>query len=282
MTLPEERTATFTGSDKLPIFYRFMPAPNEKARIVIAHGLGEHSGRYGYLMERLAEKGFSVWAPDHRGHGQSGGKRGHIRSFDQYILDLRQMLAIAEKDKPETRKCFLLGHSMGGLMALNYALKHPDKIDGLIASSPGLAPGYPIPKLKAIAGRIMSVIWPTLAFDNELDSNLLSHDPAVVSDYNHDPLVHRQVTARWFTEFLKVMTETMESAPKLRTPVFLQVAGDDRLAAPEAARRFFEGIALEDKSISTYHGLYHEIYNEAAENRKKVVKDLETWLHDHA
>lgn len=281
MTLPRESTACFNGQDKTPIYFRFTEVPNERARLVIAHGLGEHSGRYGNLRERLAAKGISTWLPDHRGHGQSSGKRGHINSLDEYLLDLRQMLAIARKDMPETQKCFLLGHSMGGLIALNYAIKHPNKIDGVIASAPALAPASPVPKLKVLLGRIMSILYPTLAFNNELNPNLLSHDPAVVSDYTNDPLVHRQVTARWFTEISRAMSETGASAPELQKPVLLQVGSDDRLVAPEAVRQFFDNLSVTDKSLRTYHGLYHEIYNETAKEREKVLKDLEKWLDEH-
>ncbi|MFP4532511.1 MAG: lysophospholipase [Desulfobacterales bacterium] len=281
MTTNTEFNGSFNGSADVPIFYRQIQAAPERGRILIAHGLGEHSGRYYHVMERLLKKGLSVWAIDHRGHGQSGGKRGHIQRFDQYIEDLQQMMKLVRTDMPENMKCFLLGHSMGGLIVLNYAEKHPRMIDGVIASSPGLAPADRIPVVKGAAGRIMSKIWPAMALNNEVDSRFLSHDSKVVSDYDNDPLVHPWVTARWFTEYVDAMADTIRSAPSIKTPILMQVAGDDHLVSPEASRKFFDSLTVRDKTLHFYEGLYHEIYNEAAKDRERVLADLEKWLDEH-
>lgn len=281
MTTDSELKGSFNASEDVPIFYRHIPAAEERARILIAHGLGEHSGRYLHVMETLVNKGLSVWAMDHRGHGQSGGKRGHIRTFDQFIEDLQEMIKIVRKEMPENRKCFLLGHSMGGLIVLNYAEKHPRMIDGLIASSPALAPADGIPLIKGMAGRLMSRIWPALAFNNEVDSSFLSHDNAVVADYDNDPLVHPWITARWFTEYVGAMADTIRSAPSIKTPILMQIAGGDRIVDPETSRNFFDTLSLSDKTIHFYENLYHEIYNETQENRKRVLGDLEKWIDEH-
>jgi len=281
MTTNREFNSTFTGSADVPIFYRQIQAAPERGRILIAHGLGEHSGRYHHVMERLLKKGLSVWAMDHRGHGQSGGKRGHIQRFDQYIEDLQQMMKLVRKDMPENMKCFLLGHSMGGLIVLNYAEKHPHMIEGVIASSPGLAPADKIPVIKGAAGRIMSKIWPAMPLNNEVDSRFLSHDTKVVSDYDNDPLVHPWVTARWFTEYVDAMADTIRSAPSIKPPILMQVAGDDHLVSPEASRNFFDSLTVRDKTLHFYEGLCHEIYNETPKDRERVLADLEKWVDGH-
>ncbi len=281
MTAYSESNGSYKGSEDVQIFYRQIPAAEERGRILLAHGLGEHSGRYSHVIEILLDRGLSVWAMDHRGHGQSGGKRGHVRFFDQYIEDLHQMIKIVRKDMADPMKCFLLGHSMGGLIVLNYAEKHPRMIDGLIVSSPGLAPANGIPLIKGAAGKLMSKIWPGLALNNELDSNFLSHDKSVVTDYNDDPLVHPWVTARWFTEYLKAMADTIQSAPSVKTPILMQIAGDDHLVDAEASRKFFDSLSVTDKCFHFYDGLYHEIYNELGEKRKQVLNDLEKWVEEH-
>ena len=136
MTALPESTGELTGSDGITIFYRQYRAESERARMVIAHGLGEHSGRYGNVIERVLPIGISVWVPDHRGHGRSGGPRGHVLNFEQYLTDLRETIYLAKTDMPAEMPCFLLGHSMGGLIALYFALRYADMIDGLVASSP--------------------------------------------------------------------------------------------------------------------------------------------------
>lgn len=276
-----EISRTFHSDDGLLIYYRHRPAEDESARMVIAHGLGEHSGRYSHVIDRCLRKGISVWALDHRGHGRSEGKRGHIDSMGQYIDDLKKMVHIARTSMPAGMKFLLLGHSMGGLMVLNFVQTYPDLADGVIASSPGLHPGMKVPVVKGSVAKILSRILPSLSFDNELDSSFLSHDALVVSDYDNDPLVHRSITARWFTEFLAAMELTRRYAADIQIPVLLQVAGDDRLVDAGASRHFYNSLTVKDKTLFFYDTLYHEIYNETDDDRKQVFKDLESWLDDH-
>ena len=276
-----ESTGSFNTQDHLKIFYRKYQANPERARMVIAHGLGEHSGRYGNVVERLLPKGITLWALDHRGHGQSDGSRGHILAFDQYINDLQTMIELSKRELPEGMKCFLLGHSMGGLIVLNFALQHPGMIDGVIVSSPVLGIKVKVPVIKRALGKFMSSIWPGMTLGNEVDASKISHDEAVVRAYENDPLVHDRVSARWFTEFLSAMEEVNRLCSKLQIPILMQVGGDDELVDTDASKTFFENLTLEDKTLYLYDGLYHEIYNEPEDQRDRVLTDLETWLETH-
>jgi len=278
---PTETTGHFTADNGVSLFYRYRPAETERARLVLAHGLGEHSGRYGHVIDRLAEQGVSVWAIDHQGHGQSGGSRGHIDRFDQYLKDLKQMVAIAKKEKPDGMKCFLLGHSMGGLIVLRFAEIFKDVVDAVIASSPGLAPAMKIPVIKGGAAKLISNLWPTLTFDNELDPSYLSHDPAIVQAYINDPLVNRRISARWFTGFLSAMDATNSDVAAIHIPILMQVAGSDRIVNPETSKTFFDSLASKDKTLFVYDDLFHEIYNELPHQREKVLDDLTKWLEKH-
>ncbi len=278
MTAFSEKTGTLNSADGVKIFYRHYPAQSERGRMVIAHGLGEHSGRYGNVVDRMLPKGVSVWVPDHRGHGQSEGRRGHVLNFVQYLSDLRLSVELAEKDRPEGMRCFLLGHSMGGLIAIDFAQRFPELIDGVIASSPALGMAIEIPGVKKVLGSFMSTIWPGLTMGNELDAARVSHDPKVVSAYETDPLVHDRVSARFFTEFLAAMETVNERASTLKVPILMQVAGDDHLVNARSSVQFFESLTLQDKTLHVYDGLYHEIYNEWEDQRIQVLKDLEDWL----
>ena len=277
-----EITDHVTAKDGTRLLYRQNPVENKRAGILIVHGLGEHSGRYARLTEHLASAGFSVFSYDHRGHGQSQGKRGHIANFQEYTDDLEMMLEMFRKTLSSKAPFFLLGHSMGGLIALNFALHNNEKMDGLIISSPGLAPAAKPPVAKVAAARLMSVILPSFSFDNELDVQFLSHDQNVVDAYVADSLVHRRITARWGIEFMKTSEQTLRDAPLLKVPVLMQIAGDDRLTNPEASRIFFKNITSDDKTLRVYDEMYHEIYNEKEVYRKQVIADLEDWLDDHA
>jgi len=271
----------FSGHNNLKIFYRNGSAHAEKARLVIAHGLGEHSGRYQEFASRMISEGLSVWALDFCGHGRSEGKRGHIESFDQYLTDLDKLVDIAVKDAAQDTKILLLGHSLGGLIALNYAIRFPHKLDGLLLSSPALGLKVQVPAFKAVLGKFMSTVWPGLSMANELDSSKISHDRSVVDAYIQDPLVHARVTARWFTEFVSTMARTHQSAAAVSVPTLMQIAGNDFLVDAAASEDFFNRLQVEDKTIHVYSGLFHEIFNETAAERTGVLDDLSAWIQAH-
>ena len=273
-----ESTGELAGTDGVTIFYRQYQAESERARMVIAHGLGEHSGRYGNVIERVLPMGISVWAPDHRGHGRSGGHRGHVMNFEQYLADLRETVDLAKTDMPAEMPCFLLGHSLGGLIALYFTQRHPDLIDGLVVSSPCLGMVIEVPPTKKVLGSFMSRVWPGLTMGNELDAATISRDPSVVSAYEKDPLVHDRVSARFFTELMAAMESVNREAASLNVPVLMQVAGEDYLVNAESSKLFFEKMTLADKTLHLYDGLYHEVYNAPQEEKERVLDDLEAWL----
>jgi len=273
-----ETTGEFVSPDGIKIFYRQYQAESERARMVLSHGVGEHSGRYGNVIERVLPKGFSVWAPDHRGHGQSGGKRGHVLNFVQYLTDLRLTVELAKKDMPGEMPCFLLGHSMGGLIALDFAQHYPELIDGVVASSPCLGMVIEIPAVKKVLGSFMSYVWPGMTMGSGLDATKISRDENVVSAYKNDPLVHDRVSARFFTELLAAMESVNQQASALNVPVLMQVAGEDYLVNADSSKHFFEKLTLRDKTLHVYDDMYHEIYNAPQDQKERVLDDLETWL----
>ena len=220
----EEEIGYFTASDGLRIFYRIHRSAHQVSRIAIVHGIGEHSGRYGNVVDTLLPKGISIWALDLRGHGKSEGKRGHMRSFDEYLSDVLSLIHTMKEKKGDDTKCFLLGHSMGGLVAICFGLKYPDLIDGLIVSSPALGLAVEVPTVKRVLGNLMSRVFPSFTMANGLDVSMLSHDEQVGKAYIKDPLVHDRVSARWFTEILNAMEYVNSSATKLKIPILIQLA----------------------------------------------------------
>lgn len=268
-------SGTFTASDGTDIYYQSWSPQNPKALLVICHGLGEHGGRYGHVTDVVVPEGFAAFALDHRGHGRSGGKRGHIMSFDEYILDLLDFVNLA-KAKVTAKKTFMLGHSLGGLIALTYALAYPDTLDGLCISSPALKLAMPVPKIKELLGNKLSDLWPSLALSSGLDANFVSRDPLEVKAYKDDPLVHDRVSTRFFTEFVKQMNKTAASAAGLKVPLLMQAAEEDHLVHPEGSLDFFEEVRMEDQTMHRYENYYHEIFNDLG--RERPLEDLRSWL----
>ena len=273
----QERTNRFESGDGTTLFYRIYIPEAERFQVVISHGLGEHSGRYGHVVDTLCPMGASLWIHDHRGHGRSQGKRGHINDFDDYLQDLKMLIEMARTDGVPL---LLLGHSMGGLIALSFVRKYPGYVDGLIVCSPLLGvPKPPSPVLKAIA-RILSIVWPTLSLDNQLDPTLISHDDAEVRAYVQNKWVHSRISVRWFTRCMAEISATGGAPEAINTPLLMQIAGDDQLVSAPATLAYFDGLAVSDKTLFHYKNLYHEIYNEKQPDRDKVLADLKQWVAD--
>ncbi len=275
-----ETTDYFKNRDGLTFFYRHYRSENEKRYMVISHGLGEHSGRYLNLVEKLCPMGISIFIHDHRGHGKSHGKTGHIDRFDQYTDDLDAMIDIAAQKTKSDIPMLLLGHSMGGLIALSYAIGTPDKINGLVVSSPLLEPAIKVSPVLRFLSKIMSVISPGMTFSSQVTSEMISHDDATIKQREKDPLVHSRVSARWVTECTRAMESTTSAAKRLALPVLMQVAGKDHLVRAEASKAFFNNLTVEDKSLHIYDDMYHEIYNETRERKELVLNDLLVWIRD--
>jgi alpha-beta hydrolase superfamily lysophospholipase len=265
----------FNGADGLRLFFRRWSVPEPRGSVALLHGFAEHSGRYDHVAERLCEAGYSVAAVDYRGHGQSGGKRNHIDSFDEYLGDVESFLAEARRSGLASRPV-LLGHSQGGLVAARYAELHPEALSALVLSSPFMGLALKVPAWKSAAGRAVSRLWPSFSMPSGLDPAWLSHDREVVERYAADPMISQHATARWFTEVTEAQARSLEDAGRIGLPLLVLQAGDDRLSSGEATRRLFEGAGSQDKRLEVYEGFYHEVMNEVG--RERVLGDLVGWL----
>ncbi|MGC9333220.1 MAG: lysophospholipase [Anaerolineae bacterium] len=269
---------TFTGFEGMELYYqRWRPEGILRASLAVVHGFGEHSGRYGNVVDWFVPRGHAIYAFDQRGYGRSPGTRGYVNYFGEYRQDLKAFLDLvraAEADRP----LFLLGHSMGGLVVLNYVLHDPSGPDGVIASAPllGTLPTSPI---LTVLSKALSRLWPRLNLNTGLEVAALSRDKAVVDAYVNDPLVHNLGTPRLGTEMTKAVDWTQEHAAELALPCLILHGSADRIVAPGASRAFFEKVTFGDRERHEYEGSYHEIFNDL--DKEVVLADVETWLDDH-
>jgi len=267
----------FVGQKKVVIFRRcWLPPGEPKAKVVLVHGLGEHSGRYRHVAERLVAAGCAVFAADHRGHGQSQGPRAFVDRFRHLVADLDQVVDHARRTA-RNRPLFLLGHSMGGAVALSYAIRHQQKLDGLILSGPAVALDGAPPFLKPLS-RILSALAPKLGMF-AIDPSAVSRNPEVVTDYGRDPLnCHGKVPARTLAEIVGFVEWLPAVLPELTLPLLVMHGGDDRLAGVAGGEMVVQRAASADKTFKLYEGLYHEIFNELPVDQERVLGDLVQWV----
>ena len=266
---------TFDGFEGLELYYqRWRPDGESKAVLAVVHGFGEHSGRYGNVVDCFAPKGYAVYSFDHRGHGRSPGPRGFINSFTEFRGDVKAFLEFIHEQEPN-RPVFLLGHSMGGLVVLEYVLHHPEGLVGVIASGPLLAQP-PISPLLAGLSKVLSSILPRLSLAAGLDTTALSRDEAVVQAYENDPLVHGLGTPRMATELTKAFEWTHAHAADLSIPCLIVHGSADRLTPPEGSRIFYENVTFGDKERKVYEDYYHEVFNDVG--KEQVLADVEAWV----
>ena len=265
---------SFTGAKGRRIYTQsWLPKGTPRDQVVIAHGYAEHSGRYDAVGRFLAARGFAVHALDHHGHGKSAGARAVIARFAQADADIDTLVDKVRADSGlATVK--LIGHSMGGSLALNYALNHQAKLSGLVLSGPAI--GGKMARVTRWLLAVISTFAPqrgTIA----LDANAVSRDPAVVADYIADPLVFRgKVPARTAHEMFKAIHSYPARVGALVVPCLLMHGEADALVSAKLAAPLFEGIASADKTVQIWPGLFHEIFNEP--EREEVLGVTADWL----
>jgi lysophospholipase len=273
----KHETGSFTGKGGIEIFFQKWLVEKAKAVIILVHGLGEHSGRYDNLLNKLSGKKFSVFAIDHRGHGKSDGKKGHIDSFMDYVYDLKLFLEFI-KEENKGLPVIIYGHSMGGVVAAKYAMTYPDDLSMLVLSSPAFESTVKIPQWKTAVASFFSSRISSLPFANGLSASDLSHDSNTVSAYENDPFVHNKITARWLVEFIRAGQECLSGAGSFRKPLLVFHGKEDNIADYKAAERFYNSVSSAVKKLFLYEGLYHETINEIPEEREKVLAEVTGWI----
>lgn len=273
----EGTLASKDGTTKL-FWQSWQPDGDPKASVVLAHGIGEHSGRYQHVGEALAAAHYALYAHDHRGFGRSEGERGKITRYDDLLDDVGLMISIAENADPSD-KTFLYGHSLGGQIALKCAIQHPERIDGLIASGPHIRLRFKPPLAQVMIARVLGSVMPGTVLDTTFDNSIISRDPVVVEAYTNDPLVHHRISLGLGKGMLDAADYILRHADKLTVPLLLLHGAADRLTDPAGTRECCERAGSKDKTFTAYEGLHHEIHNEP--EKERVLGDIVKWLDEH-
>jgi alpha-beta hydrolase superfamily lysophospholipase len=265
-------TDYLSAADGTRLLLRSWPEPVERrASMLLIHGLGEHSGRYEHVGAYFASAGLAVSALDLRGFGGSGGRKAFVGSFAEYIEDLELPV---ESMLHHPQPTILYGHSLGGLVALAYALWGRRAPDLLVLSAPTLDAA--VPAWKRLAARLLARLAPAVALPNDIRGDQLSADPAVGDAYFADPLVVTRTTARLGAEWLRAMAKARAALAHLAVPTLVIHGGEDTLVPPTVSEPL---AAVPGVRRVVLPGLRHECHNEAG--GAVALAEVGGWIDQH-
>ena len=274
MSALQERVTLPTGLTT--IAYKWLPMGRPRALVVGIHGFAEHAGRYKHVGRFLAERGFALYMYDLRGHGRSEWERGYVDRFEQFVEDTVAFAKYAKREVPA--KTFLLGHSMGGLIAVYAVARLGGELNGFLTS--GAALEVKVNPLARFTLQLAGLLNPRGRVRTPVATDCLSKDKSVIERYMSDPLVFKDPTYKLFLEFGRAVQRVWRVVGTISLPALIMHGGSDCLVPPSASRKLYEKLPSPDKKLKIYEGLRHEIFNEV--EREEVLTDLADWLSARA
>jgi alpha-beta hydrolase superfamily lysophospholipase len=263
-----------TSRDGARLYWRAWRPRSPKLAVAIAHGLGEHSGRYERLARALNRRAFSCFAVDLRGSGQSPGRRGHVSRWQRWVDDYASFYELVREEVPGL-EVVPLGHSFGGVVVASAIIRGAIGPERFVLSNPAFRAALQAPAWKLKLGRAASRVAPGLSMSNELDPALISRDSEQVAAYRRDPLVHDRISSRTFTEWIAASEEALERAGEITVPSLVILSEGDRIIDPNGGREFAERVGG-GGTVRAYRGRYHEPFNDLG--AEEVFADLAGWL----
>ncbi len=260
--------------DGLDLYAKGWKPEKPTAVIVLIHGHGEHINRYEHVAAALNAAGYALQAFDLRGHGQSAGLRGHTPSYEHLMNDIADFIGDAQKRYPAL-PVFLYGHSMGGNQVVNYALRSPGVLKGVIATGPWLKLAFDPPAAQVLVAKLLNNIAPTVSLSSGLSQSALSRDVDVVHKYAIDPLVHDKISVRLYTGMYGNGLWALEHATGLKIPMLLMHGSADKLTSAPASQEFARK-AGSLVTLKIWDGYFHEIHNEP--EKVEVIQTMVDWL----
>lgn len=255
--------------------YATCTLPNvARGMVVVVHGFGEHSGRYTkHIVPMLLDLGLAVVQYDNIGHGKSGGKRGHCPSYAALLDILNQVVQKAQEHYPNL-PLFLYGHSMGGNLVLNYALRFTTSIQGIVASSPYLRLAFRPPFWKMALGKMMLNVFPSITMPSGLDPNGISRIPEEVAEYSADPLVHDKVSPMYSFSVMDAGEWAIAHADQLKADALLLHGTADPIIDYGGTEDFYQN--AKSAELKRFEGGYHELHHD--ECRDEMLDTVRNWL----
>jgi len=259
------------------------PAHTPRGVVVLVHGWGEHVGRYVHLTRELGTRGFAAVGADHRGMGASGGRRGDILSFCQYVEDLEQVLE-------HTRREFfgvpvvVYAHGVGALIEMRRLMEHggvDTGVRGSLLASPVLSFSSAPALLDQLARAVLKRAAPRMIFGAPFDAATLCRDQEAADARVFDRRCAIDVSAGWRCELKRTMRDVRDGISRLRAASLWLVPTGDRLADFRATLRSFERLdnpRRDSQSVHCFQGAAHELHNEPGPLRQEIFDVCLPWI----
>ena len=264
-------------ADGIKIYGIDWPCEAPCAVVGIIHGLGEHVHRYEHVVHYFHQHNIAAIGYDRRGHGRSGGKKGHTTSYQAFLDEIGQLVVEAEERYPDT-PVFLYGHSMGGNLLLSYIIRRHPNITGAIVSAPHIRLAFQPSAVMLAMGRMMKGVFPGFTQPNGLDVEQISRDKDEVEKYKNDPYVHNKLTAITGMSMLESATTLDKYQGAFPVPLLLMHGTADGITDPQGSEDFAARIKG-DITFKKWEGLYHEIHNEP--EKGEVIALMVNWINEH-
>lgn len=265
----------FLGKSDARLRERWWLPQYPKALVAIIHGYAEHSNRYAHVAETFAEQGYAVYTYDQRSHGESDGQETYVDSFDDFVEDMEHFLAHVSA-KIGNLPTFILGHSMGGLVAVHYLATRRQTSAGILLTGPALTVSDEIPNWLVNFSQTIGYWFPTLP-TIRVRYRSISHDSDIMTAHVADPLIYRgRVPARTAAELSKAIVDVKSCLGKIVTPIYIAHGSADKVVPVAASQLLYNHVGSTDKTLHVYDDLYHEILNET--NREEVKANMVAWM----
>ncbi len=271
------------------LFFRCWLPQNDpietRAILILIHGAGQHSGYYTDLAPICQQHQLIYVTPDLRGFGQSGGARGHVNRFNEYLEDLDYLIQRISSWVPD-KPIFLAGHSLGGLVVIRYVQEYKSKIRGGIISAPALGLRFRLPYVCKKALELASWLRPALPVNTVSLAMRLRHLPwfqYLRPDPNklkQDPHFTFHYTPRWLKELLQNGSLALVNAVRYSLPTLCIYFEEDPLIDAALIRQFYEAIATEKKLCIALPERSHNLW--VHPERPKIIQNMLQWMTELA
>lgn len=276
----EQPTTAYIVNEDGSMLYceRWQPDTQPRALAFISHGMAEHIGYYREISKELLQHSIYVFAHDHVGHGRSEGIRVYVKSFSEYVRDVFQHIDLIQKKHPSL-PIFIIGHSMGGAIAIKSAMQRPDFFRGVILVGPAISvnPEVATP-LKVFLAKAISRIIPKFPV-GFLEYDSITRDKSMLEFIKKDNLRHHgAANAKWSAEFIDTMQEIHNDMASVKWPFLILHGECDKLADISGSKAFHSSASSKDKELKVYKDAFHNLICEVVELRQEVMHEVCKWI----